>query len=452
MTFDTIRADAQGAVASSREAERHLASASPGRKLRVVILDEELPYPLTSGKRLRAFNLLVRLATRHEITYIGHQNAEPLEAVRAAEALQDHGIRGIAVPRAVPRKAGLAFYGRLAANLFSPLPYSVASHRSRAMHRVVEAHAQTHEVDLWQAEWTPYTEVLPSVMHGRRLVVAHNVESVIWQRYFETEKNACKRWYIRHQWRKFRSFEKSAFGRVDRVVAVTSKDARRIADEFGCAHVSVVDNGVDLDYFRDTRGKADPHQILFLGSLDWRPNQDAIQLLLRHILPELRVREPRAHLAVVGRNPPSWLRQQLMHHTHVVLHENVPDVRPFLGTSAVMAVPLRIGGGSRLKILEALAAGLPVVSTSVGAEGLTLVPGRHLDIVESPASMASALVAVLHDLPRARQMAEHGRVEVLNQYDWNRLAAKLEQVWFDCLSSSHENLSSIAAPSRVAHA
>jgi glycosyltransferase involved in cell wall biosynthesis len=397
-------------------------------RLNVAVVDEELPFPPDSGKRLRTFNLLSRLARRHRITLLCRRNADPAEAARAAEAFRDVGIQPVVVDRPVPRKSGPVFYARLAANLFSPLPYSVATHRSAALCRAVHAHA-AGPVDLWHCEWTPYFEAVRRQTGTPRLVMAHNVESLIWQRYYETEGNPAKRWYIGRQWRKFERFEREAFAAADRVAAVSPEDAALIAKRFGAPHVEVVDNGVDLDYFRPQAGPREPGRVLFLGSLEWRPNLDAVAQLLDHVFPAVRAAEPSARLCLVGRNPPAALAQRVAGEAGVELHASVPDVRPYLARSGVMAVPLRIGGGSRLKILEALASGLPVVSTRVGAEGLCLEAGRHLTEVEGVGDMAAALVRTIRQPGPAAAMAECGRQWVRERYSWDMLADRLDRLW-----------------------
>jgi glycosyltransferase involved in cell wall biosynthesis len=394
-------------------------------------VDEELPYPPTSGKRIRTLNLTLRLARRHRLTYLCHRNADAAEARRAAEFFADHGIATAVVDRRVPPKSGPAFYARLAANLLSPLPYSVASHASRALRSALREHAARHPVDLWHCEWTPYAEALRGVA-GPRVVVAHNVESVIWRRYHETEPGRLRRWYIGRQWRKFERFERRALGETECAVAVSEVDAERMRRDFGVTRVDVVENGVDTGYFRPGAARRAPGRLLFLGSLDWRPNLDGVALLLERVFPAVRAAEPSATLALVGRNPPESLRRRAAALPGVELHADVPDVRPHLDRCALMVVPLRIGGGSRLKILEALAAGVPVASTRVGAEGLCLRPGRDLAVVEGVDDLAPAVIAALRDPEAARRQAESGRREVLRRYDWDRLADEMERVWLAC--------------------
>lgn len=405
------------------------------RPLRVAVLDEELPFPPNSGKRIRTFNLLRRLADRHRVTILCHRNPNPAEAAAAEAEFRRLGVEVVVVDRAVPPKAGAGFYARLAGNLLSPLPYSVATHTSPPLAEAVRQLAESDRIDVWHCEWTPYAQALrdglgPKLRTARWVVMAHNVESVIWQRYAETEANPMKRWYVRRQWHKFERFERWAYTAASSVIAVSQGDADFIREQFDAPAVEVVENGVDTVFFRPQRDvDRDPARVLFLGSLDWRPNLDAVTLLLDDIFPKVQARVPEATLALVGRHPPDWLRTRVAELPGVQLFADVPDVRPFLATCGMLAVPLRIGGGSRLKILEALATATPVVSTRIGAEGLELVPGQHLTVTDGPEPMAEAIVAGVRDPDDRHDMAEKGRRVVCGRYDWGPLADQLDDVW-----------------------
>ncbi len=400
--------------------------------LRVVIVDEELPYPPTSGKRIRTLNLTLRLARRHRLTFVCHRNADAEELRQAAAFFAKNGIETRIVGRVVPPKSGPSFYLRLAANLLSPLPYSVATHKSRAMRQALAEIARTQRVDVWHCEWTPYTEMLRGIATGQRVVMAHNVESIIWQRYYETATNPLRRWYIGQQWRKFQRFERRVLGEVEQTIAVSETDAQRLRQDFGVPRVAVVENGVDTAYFQPLERQRQRGRLLFLGSLDWRPNLDGVGLLLEHIFPAVRAAEPSASLCIVGRNPPEWLRRRITAMPGVELHANVPDIRPFLAECSLLVVPLRIGGGSRLKILEALASGTPVVSTRIGAEGLRLEAGHDLLVVEDIDGLKNALIMALRQPNFVEAQSERGREKVIEHYDWDRLVEQLEQVWRQC--------------------
>ena len=396
--------------------------------MHAVIVDGDVSYPPTSGKRLRTLNLMVRLAERHQVTYIGRCQRPGAENRQASEFLRDHRIEPILVDDPLPQKKGLLFYGRLAANVVSTWPYSVTSHQSTAMRQAVHAYAAGHKVDLWQFEWSGYLPAISPAISGPRLLMAHNVDTLIWQRYHETARGFAKRLFLKQQARKFERFERWAFSHADRVVAVSVEDAALIRDRFKQPNVDVVENGIDRDYFMAAHGPREPSRILFLGALDWRPNQDAVQLLLDKIFPQVLAEEPAAKLVIVGRDPQPGLVERVAIMPQVELHANVPDVRPFLAESGVMTVPLRIGGGSRLKILEALACGLPVVSSRVGAEGLQLIPGQHYTVAEED-TMVAALVHGLRQPQALQASAAAGRALVLETYDWGALANKLDAVW-----------------------
>lgn len=406
--------------------------------MRVVIVDGDVSYPATSGKRLRTLNLMLRLADRHAITYVGRCARGSVEDRQAPAFLRDHGIEPVLVYDPIAKKSGPLFYLRLARNLLSALPYSVASHHSAALAHALGDIAGKQEVDVWQFEWPPYLRMLAPHIAGPRLVIAHNVDTLIWERFHQNERHPCKRWFMRGQWRKFERCERRLFQEADRVVAVSPDDAALIRGRFGQPRVDVVDNGIDRAFFEAVQGRREPRRILFLGALDWRPNLDAVDLLLDRIFPDVRAEQSDAILQIVGRNPPAHLVQRIARHPGVELHANVADVRPYLAEASVMTVPLRIGGGSRLKILEALASGLPVVSTKVGAEGLALMPEEHYTQAEEQ-DMAAALVRGLCEPDRMRGQAQRGRRVVLEHYDWDVLANKLEQTWERCVTETSES-------------
>lgn len=401
--------------------------------MNVVIVNEHPPYPPNGGGRIRALNLMLRLANRHRITCICRTPADRDEAEVAQRHLAKHGIECIFAGEALLRKSGPSFYAGLAGNLLQPEPYAVTAHNCPALRRAIAEHAAAHSVDLWQFEWLAYSDVLNG--DSRRLVMAHDVVSTIWRRYYENETNPLKRWYIRQQWRKFERYEQRVMAQATRIVAVSEEDAVAIRGQYGVEHVDVVDNGIDRAYFTSIEPDRDPNTILYLGNLETGPNRDAAAFLLDRIFPRVQAALPVARLIIAGKNPPAWIGDRAAAMRNVEVHANVADVRPLLARAGVMAVPIRIGSGSRLKILEALACGLPVVSTTIGAEGLALRPGVDLTIGDTDAEMASALTDALRYPARAREMAENGRRVVLDRYDWDVLADRLEQVWHVCVKS-----------------
>jgi polysaccharide biosynthesis protein PslH len=409
--------------------------------MKVAIVNEGLGYPAWGGNWIRTLNLMLPLAGRHDITYIcrGAQDHRAVEVAR--DFYEKHGITFVVSRDFARPNRGIRFYSRLAANLASSLPYSVAAHRSRSVRRAIRHIADTEDIDIWQFEAVSYLDAIPAGASAT-VLMAHNVESLIWQRLGAAEQNRLKRWYISEQCRKYERFERGMFNRATRVVAVSEEDAALMRDRFGITEPVVVDNGVDVERYAALAHERRPSagQILFLGSLDWRPNVDAVEYLLDSIMPRIWSEEPNSRLCIVGRQPTPSLVRRACAEGRVELHADVPDVRPYLASSAVMAVPLRIGGGSRLKILEAAAAGLPVVSTSIGAEGLALNADRDLLIADDADGLADGLLQCLR-LPEGAEIRARSALRIARQrYDWRQLADRLESVWLDVHRSSQRHM------------
>ena len=287
---------------------------------------------------------------------------------------------------------------------------------------------------------TPYAIYVKKLEAVKKLVSAHNVEADIWQRYYENETNPPRRWYIREQWRKVERFEREALRWVDGALTVSDLDRNCFFQKHPHLPITVIPNGVDLDYFRPMSQPERRQQVVFTGSMDWRPNQDAARYFVSEILPLLRRIRPELECTFVGRSPPADIRA-LAQVPGVHITGTVDDVRPYVERAAVYVVPLRIGGGSRLKILEALAMGRAVVSTTVGAEGLDVVPDRHIVLADEPRAFAESVLRLLDDAKRCLDLAIEGRRLVEQHYGWDALANKFgnfirEIVAKETLSSS----------------
>jgi glycosyltransferase involved in cell wall biosynthesis len=400
---------------------------------RVLVVDEELPFPVNTGKRIRTYNLISRLANRFRIGFVCHRNADADEFDVASSHFADLGVDCHVIPRRLPTQSVLSgnwkFYAGLGWNLLSSRPYLVDKHDCRELRQSIQSLDQTDDVDLWHCEWTPYAATFLRSGMRNWVVSAHNVESQIWRRYWEQETNPLKRWYIRRQYEKFLDFERQAFTQAATSIVVSEPDAAIARKWFDANRVQVVDNGVDVDFFRPTDQARDPNELLYLGSLDWRPNLDAIEQLLDSIFPQIRTAMPKAKLTIVGRKPPLWLGARVQREPSVELHSDVPDVRPFLQRAGAMVVPLRVGGGSRLKILEALASGCPVISTKVGAEGLEVRPGVDLIQIDDIRDFATTTAGTLRDYSRLQAITANGCKRVRERYHWGNLAEKLGTIW-----------------------
>lgn len=406
------------------------------KTMRILVVDEEIPYPLNSGKRIRTYCLLKPLASRHEIFFVCRQHEDTAESFPAS--LERIGIKPIIVPHLIQKKSGARFSLALFANIFSRYPYSVSSHRSASlMGRIAQLLTEQH-FDLIHCEWTPYAINLAEVFGKIPTVVdAHNIEAMIWKRNFQVEVHPLKKAYFYLQWKKMEAFERAYFAQFTRCVAVAENDARMISQISPGSFVDTVSNGVDVGYFHSQKphrsASGNNQSIVFTGSLDWRPNVDGILYFLEQIFPLVKMRYPASKFVIVGRKPLQILKDRVRGREDVILAGTVPDVRPYMDAADVYVVPLRVGGGSRLKILEAFSMELPVVSTTIGAEGLDIGDGKNILIADNPADFAAAIASILDDKSKAERLGEQGRALVEAQYQWKVLAERLEQVWYQAV-------------------
>jgi glycosyltransferase involved in cell wall biosynthesis len=247
----------------------------------------------------------------------------------------------------------------------------------------------------------------------------HNVEAMIWKRHYEVQTNRVKKAYLYGQWQKMRRFEKEMCRRFDSVIAVSADDRDQMKREYGAEAVFDVPTGVDVEFFRPSGAvQAEKHGIVFTGSMDWLPNEDAIRYFMREIMPLIKNKVPDATLTVVGRNPPPALVDRSKEDPSLVITGRVDDVRPYIENAAVYIVPLRIGGGTRLKIFEAMAMEKPVVSTTVGAEGLPLTHGVELLLADAPETFADAVVKLFGDSQYATELGQRAAAVVRENHGW----------------------------------
>jgi len=392
------------------------------KKLKLLVIDEEFPWPVNTGKRARTFNLISQLAKTHSVEYLAYNNLTELQR----EEFEKSSIRTKSVPMPDRRQSGLRFYLRLVRNLFSRYPYIVTSHYSKAFENKLRETLAQDTYDMVLAEWSPYAIFMKDIPEVPFCCVAHNIESGIWRRYELTEKKPLKKLYITIQRKKVEAFELQCFTWARCATAVTSQEKEWIETNCKQPNVAVIENGVAIDYFRISDGKAPKNNsLVFTGSMDWRPNQDGVQWFTEKIFPVIRTRYPGASFTVVGRNPPAYIAQLPRKHPGVVVTGTVDDVRGYIDQSAVYVVPLRVGGGSRLKILEALSMGKIVVSTTTGAEGLRTEHGEHLLLADTEEQFAKTVCEVIAHPQTYKHLGENGRRLVEEHYNWPILAERL---------------------------
>lgn len=385
-------------------------------------------HPLDTGGKLRTYHMLRALRAGNQITYLALCSPEQKAATAKAGEYSDaqHWIDWVETPKRSAR-----FFSELAANLtLSNLPYVISKYRSTEMAAAIRRYDVDRKFDLIICDFlTPSINLFANGWWTKSpvLLFQHNVESLIWKRLYQTA-SGLKKVYFGDQWRRMVAFEKKACAAAGAVVAVSEEDATLLRSELGLTNVvGAVPTGVDAAGFASCRTtKKKPRSLVFLGSMDWMPNIDAVLWFAQEIFPRVKSQFPELTLSVVGRNPTSEIKQ-LAKIPGIEITGTVDDVKPYMGQAEVMIVPLRVGGGTRVKIFEGMAAGLPIVSTRIGAEGLPVRDGENIFLADTPETIAEKIATLIEDPKLRLLMGKSAAGFVTEHYSWESATRKFEE-------------------------
>ncbi|MCA1634415.1 MAG: glycosyltransferase family 4 protein [Acidobacteria bacterium] len=341
------------------------------------------------------------------------------------------------MPHQTRPKFSAGFYAELAANLFSPLPYFMKKYKSAQMRREIERLDGSESFDVLICDFLQPSVNVPASIRAAAVLFQHNVEAIIWKRHYEVQTNPLKKAYLYGQLCKSFAYERAACRRFDHVVAVSTEDRDLMRREYQLEAVTDVPTGVDTEYFRPSGNvRREPHSLVFTGSMDWLPNEDAIQFFAKQIMPLVKQAVPDATLTVVGRNPYPSLLELSKRDSSIIVTGRVEDVRPFMESAAAYVVPIRVGGGTRLKIYEAMAMQMPIISTTIGAEGLLLSDGAELLLADTPEAFARAVARVITDPNLALKLGTRAAATVRTKFSWEKAAAVFGEVCEHTLAAS----------------
>lgn len=402
--------------------------------MRVLVISPYLPFVPSTGFPTRVYCLSRALAQSHDF----HLVSPPGPAGQSADPRVFTGWSEVTRPDPTGRAndigwlpAGVAYrLGRLRRVLrrwLSPLPGIAQDMRwlQTAVPKVVQPLLERRSFDLLQIESTFLASLLEDLpLLCPRLIVAHDHVHRIYQRMARERRGWQRLGALCEYWKWYR-LETRLFSRPHHFVTMSQEDARHLSQLSPDASVSVVPNGVDCEYFNSIEGPGRPGRMLFLGNLQSLPNQDAVRYFAASVLPRIVKSCPEAFLDVVGKDPPRWMLE-LSATLPVRVHANVADVRPYARDCSVFLVPLRTGSGTRLKILEAMAMGRPVVSTPIGAEGLGAEHGRHLLVGADDGDFADCVVRLLGSPGARREISARAREFACGRFDWGILAPRLD--------------------------
>jgi len=391
--------------------------------MKILLLTQVLPYPPDSGPKVKTLNVIKYLARRHQLTLVSFVRGDQSKDV---EALRKYcrAVHTVPIERK-PLLDGLA----LARSLLSGQPWMMERDDRKDMRAKVREVAAGQQFDIVQADQLNMAQFAEEVPGARRVVDTHNALWLLYKRLAET-MNGPKRWLLERDWRLLKDYEAKVCAAFDAVVAVSEEDKAALVEAGAPAEkISVIPISVDSDQLAPVHPVPLANHILHIGTMYWPPNVDGILWFIKEVYPLIRSRRPDVIFDVVGARPPEEVRALGGPGTGVNVTGYVEDTEPYMRQAGVMVVPLRAGGGMRVKILNSMSQAMPIVSTTIGCEGIEVINGCHLFVADSPQEFAKATLQLLEDRALAHQMGQNGRQLVLSRYDYRSACTVYEDVY-----------------------
>jgi glycosyltransferase involved in cell wall biosynthesis len=411
--------------------------------VRILYVSIAYPLPANNGSKMRLWAVLRAMASvGHQVTLAAF--AEPEEVDGTEQELQMVCKDSDIVPLHYARLSGGGSYLSRLRAIFSSLPFTIDRFRSDDMRLRLERRVRDRSFDVVICD-NAYSAINLPASASPIVMNSQNVEYLILQRYAEQEKNPLKALYARLEATKLRRFEAVMYRRAACGMACSTVDAALVRQLCPGLKVFVAPNVVDVREY-EIEAKEDPLAIVHQGGMDWFPNRDALEYFVRQIFPLVQKEVPGVRLIAAGRNPTPEFRARFGDVTALEFTGTLPDLRPVIAKAAVTVVPLRIGSGTRLKILESGAMRKAIVSTSIGAEGLDFEPGKEILIADTPAIFARDVIELLRDPARRKMLGEAARNRVLQDYD----RTALERSIMNALESLEQSIGTGAGKSHLA--
>ena len=402
---------------------------SQSKGLRILIMTPSLPYPPNWGFGIRVFKLIQHLAKQHEVSLLTYatEDADSKEKIAVLEKVctNVHTILPTHTGGLSKRKAQFV-------SLFSPISFQTRSLRSPAMQQRLHALQAQEPFDIIQTESSQMCG-FDFGNHSLVLLDEHNLEYELLYRMYLSERSPGRRLYNWLEYVKFRKEEQNCWKRADGCILTSSREEEILRKEEPGKPTRTVPNGVDIEYFSPMEGMPDPESIVFTGLISYRPNTDAVLYFVQDILPLIRQKRPNVVFTIVGMGPPEEIKR--LAGPNVVVTDAVPDVRPYVAKASVVVVPLRMGSGTRLKVLEGLSMGKPMVSTSLGSEGITVRDGEHLLLADTPETIAKSVLCLMENRELATKLGKKGRKLAEQEYSWTSVGQTLEGFYAERLAA-----------------
>lgn len=398
----------------------------PGhQKMRIALLTQVVPFPPDSGPKIKTHSVLQYLARRHEVHLVSFVRTPEERA--SAEAL---GRLCRSVTTVPLRRSRLKDVGYLLRSMVNGQPFLIERDDVAAMHAAVGRVIRDHRIEAVHADQLSMAQYAVDAPVGLRVLDEHNAVWTIVRRAAQRERPGVKRILAEIEWRKLKTYERDVCRRFDRVTVVSQDDqAALVGTSEDASRFTIVPIAIDSTALAYLPRSPQARDIVSVATMFYPPNAAGIYWFASEVFPLIRQELPNSRFLIVGSRPPKRITQLASRDSGIEITGYVADLGPILRQSGVLIVPVHVGSGMRVKILEAFARGIPVVSTSVGVEGIDARNGQHLLVADTPTDFARAVVRMLTEFPEATRIAEASRALVEERYDWRTALSGLASVY-----------------------
>ncbi|MEO8611085.1 MAG: glycosyltransferase family 4 protein [Chloroflexota bacterium] len=393
--------------------------------MRVLLLTQVLPYPPDSGPKVKTYYVLKYLARQHKVTLVSFvRDSDKPEYIRHLETLCE---RVITVPITRSPLRDLRFLGQ---SLLTGQPWMMLRDERDEMRQTLKELAATTHFDVVHADQLNMGQYALPFTNSRKVLDLHNALWVLYKRLSETLPFTKPMKYILiRDWRLLKQYEGNLCRNFDAVTAVTEEDRRWLVEAGARPEMPVIPIAIDTDEQAQIARKPSGPHIVHIGTMYWPPNIDGITWFLDEIYPLIKQQIPDVRCTLIGARPPASIVERMQTDPSLTVTGYVEDPLPYLADSSMMVVPLRAGGGMRVKILNALSQGIPMVSTTVGCEGIAVKDGEDILIADDSQGFADATVRLLNDSLLNAKITENGRKTAEQSYDYRQACKPLDEVY-----------------------
>jgi polysaccharide biosynthesis protein PslH len=375
--------------------------------------------PPDTGGKIRSYNILRQLANDHEVTFFSFYAKQENDE---HSSLSSVFRRVLTIPLNIPATHSFKGVVDYAARSLSSEPYNLTRYCRPIVRQRLRILLQEETYDVIVCDFLVAAGVIPWDVRCPKVLFTHNVEAMIWRRHFEVAKNPLWKALSLREWKRMEAAERKYLQKADCVLTVSENDREVFAAFLKPERLTVIPTGADTEFFRPIGGSEVSNSMVFVGSMDWLPNEDAMLYFINEVFPLILRESPNASLCIVGRSPSSRLQAVASRHSQITLTGRVDDVRPYFAQGAVNIVPIRVGGGTRLKIFEAMGMGKAVVSTTIGAEGLPVSGGEHLLLADDAVSFAKCILELFRSPSMREKLGTAARELIERKYSWTAVA------------------------------